>query len=53
MHAQRFYQKYGFAKVADESGGWVPLEILEKGIGYGPLPHVSRNPAYALQGPGA
>lgn len=52
-HAQRFYQKYGFAKVADESGGWVPLEILEKGIGYGPLLHVSRNPAYALQGPGA
>lgn len=32
--AQRFYQKYGFVKIGDESGGRVPLEILEKYIGY-------------------
>lgn len=32
--AQRFYQKYGFAKIGDEVGGRVPLEILEKYIGY-------------------
>ena len=32
--AQRFYQKHGFAKVGDETGSRVPLEILEKDIGY-------------------
>ena len=33
-YAQRFYQKHGFVKIGDESGGRVPLEILEKYIGY-------------------
>ncbi len=33
-HAQHFYKKYGFAKVGDETGGRVPLEILEKYIGF-------------------
>ena len=33
--AQHFYHKYGFVKVGDETGGRVPLEILEKYIGYG------------------
>ena len=32
--AQHFYQKYGFAKIGDEAGGRVPLEILEKYMGY-------------------
>ena len=32
--AQRFYHKYGFSKVGDEVGGPVPLELLEKYIGY-------------------
>lgn len=32
--AQHFYQKYGFVKIGDEAGGRVPLEILEKYIGY-------------------
>ena len=32
--AQHFYHKYGFAKIGDEVGGRVPLEILEKYIGY-------------------
>ena len=32
--AQRFYAKYGFRKVGQESGGRVPLDILEKYIGY-------------------
>ena len=32
--AQHFYHKYGFAKVGEEAGGRVPLEILEKYIGY-------------------
>lgn len=33
--AQHFYHKYGFAKIGNEAGGRVPLEILEKDIGYG------------------
>lgn len=33
-HARHFYRKYGFTKIGDESGGRVPLEILEKNIGY-------------------
>lgn len=33
--AQRFYQKYGFTKIGDEENSRVPLEILEKYIGYG------------------
>ncbi len=33
--AQRFYAKYGFVKVGEEQGGRVPLDILEKYIGYG------------------
>ena len=32
--AQHFYQKYGFVKIGEESGSRVPLEILEKYIGY-------------------
>lgn len=32
--AQHFYKKYGFTKIGDEVGGRVPLEILEKYIGY-------------------
>ena len=32
--AQHFYHKYGFVKIGDEVGGRVPLEILEKYIGY-------------------
>jgi len=34
-HAQHFYKKYGFLKIEDETGGRVPLELLEKYIGYG------------------
>ena len=33
--AQHFYRKYGFVKIGDETGSRVPLEILEKDIGYG------------------
>ena len=32
--AQHFYQKYGFVKVGEEQGSRVPLDILEKYIGY-------------------
>jgi probable phosphoglycerate mutase len=32
--AQRFYKKYGFVKVGEEQGSRVPLDILEKDIGY-------------------
>ena len=32
--AQHFYQRYGFSKIADEQNSRVPLEILEKYIGY-------------------
>ena len=32
--AQRFYQKYGFTKVGEEQNSRVPLDILEKYIGY-------------------
>ena len=32
--AQRFYQKHGFVKVGEEQGARVPLDILEKDIGY-------------------
>lgn len=32
--AQRFYAKYGFVKIGEEQGGRVPLDILEKYIGY-------------------
>lgn len=32
--AQQFYHKYGFAKIGDETGSRVPLEILEKYIGF-------------------
>lgn len=32
--AQHFYHKYGFVKIGDEVGSRVPLEILEKYIGY-------------------
>lgn len=34
QRAQHFYQKYGFTKVGEESGSRVPLDILEKYIGY-------------------
>lgn len=33
-HAQHFYKKYGFVKTGDEIGGRVPLDHLEKYIGY-------------------
>ncbi|MCC8122903.1 MAG: bifunctional histidine phosphatase family protein/GNAT family N-acetyltransferase [Oscillospiraceae bacterium] len=32
--AQHFYHKYGFYKAGTETGSRVPLEILEKNIGY-------------------
>ena len=32
--AQRFYQKHGFVKIGEEQGSRVPLDILEKYIGY-------------------
>ena len=32
--AQHFYHKYGFSKIGEESGSRVPLDILEKYIGY-------------------
>jgi probable phosphoglycerate mutase len=32
--AQRFYQRYGFAKIGEDPGSRVPLDILEKYIGY-------------------
>ncbi len=32
--AQHFYAKYGFSKIGEEQGGRVPLDILEKYIGY-------------------
>jgi len=32
--AQRFYQRYGFYKIGVEQGNRVPLDILEKYIGY-------------------
>ena len=32
--AQRFYKQYGFTKIGDEENSRVPLEILEKYIGY-------------------
>ena len=34
LRAQRFYQKYGFVKVGEAQGSRVPLDILEKDIGY-------------------
>ena len=33
-HAQHFYAKHGFVKVGEEQGSRVPLDILEKYIGY-------------------
>lgn len=35
QRAQHFYRKYGFVKVGEEQGSRVPLDILEKYIGYG------------------
>lgn len=32
--AQRFYQRYGFRKIGEEEGSRVPLDIMEKYIGY-------------------
>lgn len=32
--AQRFYQKHGFKKIGEDPGSRVPLDILEKYIGY-------------------
>ena len=32
--AQHFYKKYGFVKIGEESGSRVPLDIMEKYIGY-------------------
>ena len=36
--AQHFYQKYGFRKIGEEENSRVPLDILEKYIGYEPRP---------------
>ena len=33
-HAQHFYKKYGFFHIGSETGGRVPLDRLEKYIGY-------------------
>ena len=33
-HAQHFYRKYGFYKIGDADDSTVPLDILEKYIGY-------------------
>ena len=32
--AQQFYQKFGFVKIGEEQGSRVPLDIMEKYIGY-------------------
>ncbi|MGN0968293.1 MAG: GNAT family N-acetyltransferase [Oscillospiraceae bacterium] len=32
--AQRFYQRYGFKKIGEDPGSRVPLDIMEKYIGY-------------------
>lgn len=32
--APHFYQRYGFYKIGEEQGSRVPLDILEKYIGY-------------------
>lgn len=32
--AQRFYQRYGFYKIGEDPGSRVPLDIMEKYIGY-------------------
>ncbi|MBP1737612.1 MAG: Phosphoglycerate mutase [Oscillospiraceae bacterium] len=32
--AQRFYKRYGFVKIAEEQGSRIPLDVLEKKIGY-------------------
>ena len=34
LHAQHFYRKYGFYKIGDADDSTVPLDILEKYIGY-------------------
>ena len=34
QRAQRFYQKHGFVKIGEEENSAVPLDILEKYIGY-------------------
>ena len=34
LAAQRFYRRHGFRKVAEEQGSRVPLDIMEKYIGY-------------------
>ncbi len=34
QHAQKFYARYGFRKIGEEEGGRVPLDILEKYIGF-------------------
>ena len=36
--AQRFYRKYGFVRAGQDEGARVPLDILEKYIGYDPRP---------------
>ena len=32
--AQKFYAKHGFVKIGEEEGSRVPLDILEKYIGF-------------------
>jgi len=34
LHAQHIYAKHGFVKIGEEQGSRVPLDILEKYIGY-------------------
>ena len=33
--AQRFYKRYGFHKIGEAEGTRVPLDLMEKYIGYG------------------
>ena len=32
--AQRFYKRHGFKKIGEDPGSRVPLDIMEKYIGY-------------------
>ena len=36
--AQRFYKRYGFRKIGEAEGTRVPLDLMEKYIGYGEYP---------------
>jgi probable phosphoglycerate mutase len=34
LRAQRFYKRYGFQKIGEEPGSRIPLDVMEKYIGY-------------------